>query len=1241
MKHLSIRFAWHDNKWNGKFCKNPSENVYCVDNYSLLSSRISRRRDVKLENKFGNKRLSNTIPRYDYTPPCYWCINALGNKKYKIKDLHPFCDTWKRFEGVPPIKNTLKPFSVFTWNFDLSFNTTGNYKYPPDLEDRVEKYINKIKPYKSIAFFYANYSNPITGDERKYLILGAGLVREHIKFPQSFDFEEELYKWANKDRPVFPKIAWQYQIPLDPETTFILPYHEYLEWKEQDDNIDLGKKDNYLDEIVVRVDDFTIEPHFKYVSMHVPHDKAIFLLYKIKKSIKKIKAHGLIPIEQIKDLEKKLEKLLNIAWEQRNEYPGFRNLIEVLLKNDFDDENDLESVINIIEELYTSNFKSVDIFLGNKKNIDRVLANSGEAKNALKAIKRQFKLISYLSRFNFSTTQFENVLNIISNRGIDEFITNPYSLLEEYPYDLKYDDWKIENNDYGISIYQLDIALIPDHKYVKWDKIYDSHSLERVRALITKILYDAALNDGHSYLSREELLEEIKEYPLYYIQREYKLDQILLNEYENDPRFKELFKVKRIEGQTVYQLKSLEKIEKIIENFVYSLQKKKVAYDLSNIDSLMKRDFKIFKKQLQRNEIIGKFIKERTELYKKVLKPGLTVISGKAGSGKTSAIISLVQEFKKQKKEPIFLFTPTGKASLVIRNRLKEIGLHNYPGIKISTIHWFIYGALLDSGTKLNKKRLDDIFDLIDIASKIFEGNYHLINTFEKKARRLQFNPQVVIIDEASMADEITFSLLFCMINPSSLKHLIIIGDDKQLPPIGVGRPFIDLLYYLKNRELEDRYQHLTINLRFASEDNYDTKIELLADLFRSKEEFTPNEINEIISSSDNTLEIKYFKDAQQLRDILREILLDISDEEDNMDSLQQIFMNIFEGQGEFEYENLEKVQLICPKRIGKYGTLAINRRVILENLKRTGITPGSKIICEENQYWKIKGKRMLALANGSLGYYMKNTYLKFADIDELIGIYDNDGKAISQIINRVKKIRNVLWRPKDSYDNPITLAYAITVHKSQGSDFNHVFFVLSEHSSFITRELLYTGFTRIKNKIHLLIQEDLMDDLYKLFLQAYNNSAVEKIHTLLFGHKISPYRPYLIHLSNGEKIGVDSKIEYIIAKTLDNLGIEFEHGTEEFHDYHIKPDFKIYLDSGTYYWEHLGLLSKQRYKNRWFYKLNIYKQIGIDDILITSSESIEYTGDVETIVKEIVNDMKAGSLKYTEGSYSKHHYEI
>lgn len=191
--HVAVRFAWHDNKWNGKICDKPEENVYCIDSYSLLSSRIQRRRNLELEQKVAGKDICEVWKDTGYAPPCYWCINLNGNADCSVKDPHPFSDNNPKFgEKVPPIDAILRPNSIYTWNFKLSLDgKEGQYRYPPDLEDRVREYIGKIKPGSSIVFFYANYGNPVNGDERRYLLLGAALVR-NVGYPSEYEMPPEL-----------------------------------------------------------------------------------------------------------------------------------------------------------------------------------------------------------------------------------------------------------------------------------------------------------------------------------------------------------------------------------------------------------------------------------------------------------------------------------------------------------------------------------------------------------------------------------------------------------------------------------------------------------------------------------------------------------------------------------------------------------------------------------------------------------------------------------------------------------------------------------------------------------------------------------------------------------------------------------------------------------------------------------------------------------------------------------------
>lgn len=267
----------------------------------------------------------------------------------------------------------------------------------------------------------------------------AGVVKEDVKFPEKYEFSPELYDYADKNMPVFPKIAWQFQVSLDPKLTFILPYHAYLQYIERRDGIKEEEKERWLEEITVKVDDPTVILHFKYVSMHLSHDKAIFLLYKIKRSIAKAKEHGVVSIELLEDYERKIDKLLEIAWKERGQYPGFENLLVTLLKGTFLEER-IEGIIERLKTHISEKFGSMDAFLSDVKNLSNFNSDDSELNAAVEIIKSQFEILSFLARFDFSKHQFKNVLDFVGKKGIEYFKSNPYSLLEEYFCDLKDDD---------------------------------------------------------------------------------------------------------------------------------------------------------------------------------------------------------------------------------------------------------------------------------------------------------------------------------------------------------------------------------------------------------------------------------------------------------------------------------------------------------------------------------------------------------------------------------------------------------------------------------------------------------------------------------------------------------------------------------------------------------------------------------------------------------------------------------
>lgn len=1250
VKHVSIRFAWHDDSWDGGICRDPKNNFYCVGNYSLLSPRLQRRRLAEQEDKHKNESVPIFLSESDfaagddfafegpYAPPCYWTINAFGDKDIELEDIHPFVDTGrkgKEFIRVPPLRITLKKNTVITWCFKIGFGRNDYERYVPPslLEQRTSDYLKSLEKEKSIAFFYANFSNPISGEDRnrKYLLIGAGLVAG-IEEPPSYDIPSDLLKKvrAQKRMENLPTLAWQFQVTIDPESTFLLPYKQYYDWVREDE-LNRESRQEKLEELAVKVDDRTIIPHFKYVSMHLPHDKAIYLLYQTLNSLKKMRENPANIQDSIFDeIEAKTKKLLEVAWKERGQYPGFRNILFLVLENDFQEE-ELQVIISKIEHQVKYRLKGIHNFLNSKLSPGDFENLPRDVSFAMRIIENGKDLVKFFAAFDFTIVQFTNIRKILKYYGPDTVRSNPYLFLEHYSPtrdDEKRRDPNIDKNDYGIGLYQIDIAMIPDHKYADWESSYNAQSPERVRALIAKILAETASSDGRSFLYRKDIVKKIEEYPLYYISNKFKVDDYLLSQYEKQGVFRDKFLMKDdVErNDVIYQLRSLENVEKTIEEFLEIVLKKRYKVDENEIRLLKRMDFKKFGNKVD--------LAEREEIYRNALGNGLFVLSGIAGSGKTQAIINLLSRLWENGNRSICVFTPTGKANLVIRGRLKEFGLHNKePDLLLSTIHRFLYRSMHDRARNYRdfarRQEAEDIGEIIeDILS---EGKWELIEELKSRTRNKKFKAKIVVIDEASMVDEILLATLFAMIDPYEIEHLILSGDERQLPPIGVGRPLVDLAYDIQSkwRDLESNITQLKTNLRFDPT----KKLANLADLFGGEDEPGVSQVAEILSEPDDSLEVRFFSDAASLESLIREVLLKAGALAFESESAFEVFANLFVGAeltgGEID---LDRVQIITPRRIGSFGSEAINRNVIMRG--EASICPQSKLICEENMYTNVGYRRILGLANGSIGYVTSKNVVRFNEVTELEKLYGPES------IEKLKKdIRSDVFSSM-KIEKKINFGYAITVHKSQGSDFDHVILVLPDKSLFVTKELLYTAITRPKEMLHIIVNKKLEKELPAMLVEAFLRSEVEAHDSLLFGHKHEYRRPFKLTLSDGSVVALASKIEYMIADCLDKLNVKFEYECSDFLEkYRFKPDFKFRINDKTFYLEHLGNLNR-RYANTRNWKFDIYKKAGYADNLITTSERDE-DSNVKAVIEKIIHDLQTNKLENTPGAYSYHHYYL
>lgn len=279
-----------------------------------------------------------------------------------------------------------------------------------------------------------------------------------------------------------------------------------------------------------------------------------------------------------------------------------------------------------------------------------------------------------------------------------------------------------------------------------------------------------------------------------------------------------------------------------------------------------------------------------------------------------------------------------------------------------------------------------------------------------------KFNPsntKLVIIDEASMIDIFLFNSLLEALN-SDVK-LILVGDKYQLPSILPGNILSDLLSInsIPKIYLEEIYR--------TKKDSY---IIPLASRIKNREEFTTIE---------NHDDFKFINSSDMLiKEYIRNICLKVVEKNINIDNFQAL----------------------VPMYKGENGIDNINK--VMQNIFNKSDRNKREIVIRDIVY--RENDKVLQLVN---------------DVDN--NIFNGDTGYIKRIINgknpsiEVDFNGNLVHYNKPKFDE-FTLAYAISVHKSQGSEYDHTLLVLpNSMKRMLYNKLVYTAVTRAKKSLIII----------------------------------------------------------------------------------------------------------------------------------------------------------------------------
>lgn len=419
----------------------------------------------------------------------------------------------------------------------------------------------------------------------------------------------------------------------------------------------------------------------------------------------------------------------------------------------------------------------------------------------------------------------------------------------------------------------------------------------------------------------------------------------------------------------------------------------------------------------------------------------LNIITGGPGTGKTytlARIIAVLNEANPNLR--IALAAPTGKAAQRMEEALqaafKDPALQHYSILK-KTLKPVTLHRLLGLGTRY-------------------------IPRFNER-QRLPYD--VIVVDEASMLDLSLAQMLFAAV-PDQAK-LILLGDAEQLASVDVGA----VLANLQDVDaLAENRTHLKNSRRFVSDaaiGKFAAFIQRQAEQQSTTQVLTqfeqdvvkPStlvpvplraEMSDVIQleylAEDTQENIQWGKYYDQLMYGFQpfvEILKQAPHQKDQFDQwLEQVI------------KNFDHYRILSAIRFGKLGLHELNQQIELRVLDALGVLKqgdwyvGRPVMMTYNDY-------QLGLSNGDIGICLQRPSENTAQFE-----------VYFPSLNK--------WVMATRLPKNIETAYALTIHKSQGSEFTHTAVVLENHATtMMSKELIYTGITRAKKVVSLLVAKE------------------------------------------------------------------------------------------------------------------------------------------------------------------------
>jgi exodeoxyribonuclease V alpha subunit len=416
-------------------------------------------------------------------------------------------------------------------------------------------------------------------------------------------------------------------------------------------------------------------------------------------------------------------------------------------------------------------------------------------------------------------------------------------------------------------------------------------------------------------------------------------------------------------------------------------------------------------------------LEEQSEAIVLACQRPISIICGGPGTGKTytaGQIINILWQSLpeiRRKDFKIALAAPTGKAAANLHKSMRKAteSLQELPKIEARTLH-----SLLGVRPGKTNKTITSL------------------------------SADLVIIDECSMIDVQMMGYLFESIKPGS--RVILLGDNRQLPSVEAGNIFAELLEVASTSKSNVNYS-VKLNKCMRAE------LKDIVDFSHAVNDGDSSKAKWMLSNPSENSGVRrlLLGPPESSSAATTQKLLEYSSPYFSLSNTEVLAP-------EQLLESFNQFRLLSPLRKGPYGVEELNR-IFLKHFLKSGRKNREFIA----PIMVVKNDARLDLVNGEIGLLVRSIRTEEeTSLEVKHGDYawfpSKDGKI------PLRKLPALIL-PHYEY------AYCISVHKSQGSEFNHVLLMLPEGSEYFGREVLYTAVTRARKKLDVWTEDAVLQE--------------------------------------------------------------------------------------------------------------------------------------------------------------------